>query len=597
MHKPKNMTIVLKTLSYLYPIVWKEKPMFFMVFLLNILVNALLPFINIFFLKFLIDSLIGTQQLSDILLYSTVLVLGNATCYLLMNLFSGIIGKYDDAFSRYFEKQLSLKAMSLSYDQTEDTAVLDQIEKATTGMTWYSGGVVGISYAFTRIISALLTMLGTSAIIITRTPLLIPVIVIGLLINAILNSKANAIQVKHFLKLADLNRAFSYIYWNITDFKYGKDIRLYHASDMLLHKANSYNDEQTNKWREQSQEVNQLYMFDSVMSALSDGITYLYLGYLALKKLITIGDFTLLGTTTTTLRNNIQVTVQQLQELQKRCIYAYEFVSFMDYPSRTNHGDRQLTTHDQHVIEFNHVTFRYPNTDVDVLKDVSLTLRPGEHLSIVGLNGAGKTTFIKLLCRLYDVSEGEILLDGINIKEYDEDAYMKLFSVVFQDFKLFSFTIKDNISLNDSATCDDTEVLDYLKLAGLEDRINTLEKGIETTLFKQFEETGIEPSGGEQQKLAIARALYKNAPIVILDEPTAALDPIAEYDIYRQFDQLVGGKTTIYISHRLSSCKFCDKIAVFSHGTVSEYGTHDELTALEGGLYRDMFEAQAQYYC
>lgn len=256
-------------------------------------------------------------------------------------------------------------------------------------------------------------------------------------------------------------------------------------------------------------------------------------------------------------------------------------------------GDK-TPDHKDHIIEFRDVSFTYPGTQVKVLDHVSITIRSGEHLSIVGLNGAGKTTFVKLLCRLYDVDQGEILLDGVNIKDYEYVEYMKLFSVVFQDFKLLAFSIRENIILDQKAS--EEEIANIYKLAGIEDKIISLEKGIDTIIFKSFDKDGIELSGGEQQKLAIARALYKNSLIVILDEPTAALDPIAEYDIYRQFDTLVGGKTAIYISHRLSSCKFCDKIAVFAEGMIKEYGNHDELVNLSGGIYPEMFAAQAQYY-
>ena len=195
---------------------------------------------------------------------------------------------------------------------------------------------------------------------------------------------------------------------------------------------------------------------------------------------------------------------------------------------------------------------------------------------------------------MYDPVEGEILLDGVNIKEYDYSEYMSLFAPVFQDFKLFAFSIRENIIL--SRTVNEAEIRKITDQVGLFEKIDSLTEGIDTMLFKGFDENGIEPSGGEQQKIAIARALLKKAPVVILDEPTAALDPIAEYDIYRQFDVLVGNKTAIYISHRLSSCRFCDRIAVFSEGKIMEYGTHNELVDKVDGIYAKMFEAQAQYY-
>jgi len=252
-----------------------------------------------------------------------------------------------------------------------------------------------------------------------------------------------------------------------------------------------------------------------------------------------------------------------------------------------------------HTIEFRHVSFSYPKTDKLILGDINIVIKPGEKLSIVGLNGAGKTTFIKLLCRLYDPTSGEILLDGKNIKEYDYKEYMKQFAPVFQDFKLFGFKISENILMKETENMTEEErsrVKELLKLVEVDALTEKNPNGIDTTIYSIFEEDGIEPSGGEQQKLAIARALYKNAPVIILDEPTAALDPVSEYEIYRQFNTLVGQKTAFYISHRLSSCRFCDKIAVFDGGKIAEYGNHDSLVGIPNGIYAKMFEAQAQYY-
>ncbi|MBQ7428745.1 MAG: ABC transporter ATP-binding protein [Butyrivibrio sp.] len=264
----------------------------------------------------------------------------------------------------------------------------------------------------------------------------------------------------------------------------------------------------------------------------------------------------------------------------------------MDYPAALPKGDKHIEKKD-HEIEFRHVSFAYPKTDRKILDDISIKIRPGEHLSIVGLNGAGKTTFIKLLCRLYDPTEGEILVDGVNIKEYDYKEYMQQIAPVFQDFKLFAFSMGENIAFDKAGNA---KISKYTDLVGLKDLLGKLDNGFNTNIFKYFDEKGIEPSGGEQQKIAISRALFKDSPIVILDEPTAALDPLAEYEVYKEFHTLVGGKTAVYISHRLSSCKFCDKIAVFSEGHIAEYGTHDELINVPSGIYAEMFEAQAKYY-
>ena len=244
-------------------------------------------------------------------------------------------------------------------------------------------------------------------------------------------------------------------------------------------------------------------------------------------------------------------------------------------------------------IDFLH-HFQYPNTDTYVLKHVNLKFKVGEKLAVVGMNGSGKTTFIKLMCRLYDPTEGEILLNGVNIKKYDYNEYMSIFSVVFQDFRLFSFSLGQNVSA--SASYDREKVIECLKKAGFAERLNSLPNDLDTFLYKDIDAEGVEISGGEAQKLALARALYKNTPFIILDEPTAALDPISEYEVYSKFNEIAGTKTSIYISHRLASCRFCDKIAVFHEGEIIQIGSHEELLADSKGKYYELWNAQAQYY-
>ena len=360
----------------------------------------------------------------------------------------------------------------------------------------------------------------------------------------------------------------------------------------MAEKFESYNEENRLEWKWQADKVRPCALIKSILWVARDAASYLYLGIMVITGGISIPIFTQMLSVGFTFHDSMSNLLNNVQQIVKRTGYAYEYVKFMRYPAAIVKGDRHVENK-PHTIEFRNVSFTYPNTDVKVLDGVSLTLRQGEHLSVVGLNGAGKTTYVKLLCRLYDPTDGEILLDGVNIKEYDYEEYMSVFSPVFQDFKLFAFTVRENIALD--SDCTEKELDTLTEQVGLQEKINTLENGTDTILFKAFDENGIEPSGGEQQKIAIARALFKKAPVVILDEPTAALDPVAEYDIYRQFNDLVGGKTAIYISHRLSSCKFCDNIAVFSGGRIAEYGTHDELMAA-GGTYRELFDMQAEFY-
>lgn len=269
---------------------------------------------------------------------------------------------------------------------------------------------------------------------------------------------------------------------------------------------------------------------------------------------------------------------------------------YLDLPDEKYRGS--LTTEkrsdNEYEIEFHDVSFKYPGTDIYALKNLSLKFHVGQRLAVVGMNGSGKTTMIKLLCRLYDPTEGQITLNGINIKKYDYTEYMNIFSVVFQDFKLFSYTLGQNVGA--SADINRAKAEGCLQKAGFNSRLENLPKGLDTFLYKGFDEDGVEISGGEAQKIALARALYKDAPFIVLDEPTAALDPIAEFEVYSKFNEIVGNKTAIYISHRLSSCRFCDDIAVFNEGQLVQRGSHEQLLAETEGKYFELWGAQAQYY-
>ncbi len=591
--KKSTFDIAIKTIKYFFPIAWKAHKGFFFFGALGIIVTALTPFVGIMLSPMIIDELMGERDIQKLILYAAAIVLAEAFGMLVSAITSITIEKYDEKYQNLFSELMSRRVMELDFQHTEDKKVLDQINLAREGMSWYSGGVVGIFQQVFTAVTQVVIIIGVMAIILTKAPLLFVITAVLLIINTLIRSKQNKIDIEFYSELAKSNRIFGYLGWGLMDFRYGKDIRLYGAADMMANKWETYNNIQIKDWKNNADKHMPLNLLSVVASAARDFGAYFYLGILAILGKITIGAFTQLLSASVTFNSSMNGLINCVQEIIKRTNYAYEYIKFMDYPAAIEKGERH-TQNIPHTIEFRNVGFTYPNTDVKVLENVNITIKQGEHLSVVGLNGAGKTTFIKLLCRLYDPTEGEILLDGVNIKEYDYAEYMSLFSPVFQDFKLFSFTIKENIALNED--CSDDELDKLIGKVGLSEKIASLENGTATNLFKAFDENGIEPSGGEQQKIAIARALYKKAPVVILDEPTAALDPVAEYDIYRQFDTLVGGKTAIYISHRLSSCKFCDRIAVFSEGRIKEYGTHNELAVLDGGVYAEMFAAQAQYY-
>lgn len=333
---------------------------------------------------------------------------------------------------------------------------------------------------------------------------------------------------------------------------------------------------------------------NALLSLLSNFAAYLVIGARALYGVLPIGDVLLYAGSVTRAMSDLQTFLATGSEFDYINSYLSTYEDFIAQPSMAYDGTLPIEKRDdgQYEFAFHDVSFSYPGTNIPVLEHVTLSFAVGEKTALVGRNGAGKTTLIKLLCRLYEPTSGYITLNGIDIRKYSYKEYTQAFSVVFQDFHLFSLPLDENIAAG--TEIDEAALQSSLAKVGLTGRVQQLPQGVRTRLYNN-NGSGVDLSGGEAQRTAIARALYKDAPFVILDEPTAALDPIAEAEIYEQFSQMTAGKTAVYISHRMSSCKFCDRIIVLDHGRIAEDGTHDTLLA-NHGIYANLYETQAQYY-
>ena len=429
------------------------------------------------------------------------------------------------------------------------------------------------------------------------------VLVVALLLAAVivspaLISKADAYWSSLAEHARGGNRVFSYFAGYAMRKEIGPDIRMYRQQMFCRHYLNQEKtfsaDGLAGKMAKGPMGL--LRAASSCISGIMVGIIYVFVCLKAWAGAFGIGAVTQYIGSLTAMTGNIALLLQTVGELKNNTPFVKTLFEYMDIPNAMYQGS--LTTEKrsdrQYEVEFRNVSFKYPGSEIWALKNVSMKFKVGKRLAIVGENGSGKTTFIKLLCRLYDPQEGQILLNGIDIRKYRYDDYMNIFSVVFQDFQLISQPLGNNVA--GSADYDRDRVKKALTDAGFANRLAEMPDGLDTMLYKDFGENGVEVSGGEAQKIAIARALYKDAPFIILDEPTAALDPIAEAEIYSKFNDISGDKTAIYISHRLSSCKFCDEIAVFHEGGVIQQGSHDALLADTGGKYHELWHAQAQYY-
>ena len=594
---------VKKTLGFMLKTAWREKKSLYFLYLLRFVADALGEIKTLFLPALLINELtliVQGEPVEQHLRRAIIYVI----CTLLAEFVSGGISQSANFFlsinrqwfNQYFEEKLCDKSMSMDFQYTEDPEALDVQNKAKEGISWYSGGVVGIIDNFYYAVYNVIAMCTSITIIALYCPILLPVQILAMVAVMFFEVKSQNVRTRSFLRLSKSNRLFNYVLYRLGDFRFGKDVRMYDSAEMMNERAEEFAGSQIDAYQEQAENTAKNQYGSDVANALRDGISYLYMGIRAIKGLISLGEFTMCVASASRLYQSMLGIGERFTQLCERCTYAHRYIIFDEYPHAKEYGDRKISS-GSHIIEFKDVSFKYPRAEEYVLEHVNITINPNEHLSVVGLNGAGKTTFIKLLCRLYDVTDGQILVDGIDIRDYSKEEYRKLFSIVFQDFQLFAFSLRDNIEIGDvEGEHSEEKLKEVLELSGLYDDAMKLDKGLDTILFKSFDEKGTELSGGQQQKTAISRALYRGAPVVILDEPTAALDPIAEYEIYRKFDTLVGNKSAIYISHRLSSCRFCDHIAVFSDKTIREYGTHSELVKKEGGIYAEMFKTQAQYY-
>lgn len=382
----------------------------------------------------------------------------------------------------------------------------------------------------------------------------------------------------------------------LAEYEKGKEIRIFGIGPLIINRlmaAHHFNNRALEQWRHG---VIPYQLAGGLASQGTNAMVRIFFVTAALAGKISLGGMTQCMESFFSLMSAVRNVFSNITDIWLNADYLERYFSFLDMPSQMRKGilpvEKRMDM--EYTIAFEHVTFRYPGSDTDALHDINLEFRAGEKLAVVGMNGSGKSTFIKLLCRLYDPTEGRILMNGIDIRRYQYEEYMQLFSVVFQDFKLFSFGLGENVAVAESYL--DEKIENAMNKAGLEDFLVRQQKGLQTVLYRDFDEDGLEISGGEAQKIALARAVCKGAPFVLLDEPTAALDPLAEYEIYKRFNDLVADRTTVYISHRMSSCRFCGDIAVFHEGRLIQRGNHETLMKQTDGKYYELWQAQAQYY-
>lgn len=575
--------------------------------------DSIFPFINIIFSYLILDGLVYGYSKGLIFTYVGWLIGLNLVVGLLSKLCQYFASKHAAAINYRLARAISNKSFTLDYEQIEDSEIMELITKAKEG-TNGNGGITSlintfyntVLNAFLKLVYAVILLSGllvikdhNSTLLIVKIInhpasaliILVALILVTVFTTLIVKKDARA-GYKAMLDNIDTNRKYSCIYNVCSNYRYGKDIRIYAMQPMLLDIMSNKRYSADKCWREYSFKSIRYQSCISLIAKALLIISYVYVGLKAYYGLISIGSVVSYVSAITILGTSINTFFEGYVAMSQSATYLEHYFTYLNLPTKMSYGKQKLESSDVEI-EFKDVSFSYPKQQEMILQHINLSIKKGCKMAIVGQNGAGKTTLIKLLCRLYEPTSGEILINGIPISEYSRSELYNIFSVVFQDFKLFSYSIKDNVA--SGLNGDEDKVWNALEKAGIRERVVHMEKGIDTVLYQRNEEQGVEISGGEAQKISLARALYKNAPMVILDEPTSALDPEAEADIYERFKEMIDGKTAIFISHRMSSCKFCDQIVVLENGQIEEIGSHQELLANEG-LYHEMWTAQSKYY-
>lgn len=578
------------------------------------LILAVQPLFTVWFSARILDEIAGSRRAEILLGYALATLAGNFVLQLFKSAVEKVCGQKEAQMWALFGKVFSDKQMRMDYVDLENARVQAQKKQAEENLFMFGNGLAQLVWGTTGLVRGAVSLAASAAMTVSlflqsgrvgwlNSPLWALALFLCALLAGLCQSwstvRENQVFEKWCAGTVWYNRVFMFFGRELyMEPARAKDVRIYAqqgAADRALQALLRHDEADCRTYAQMAAYP--------ALGRLAVGLSYaLSYGFVALKALFGafgVGSVVQYVGALQQFGAGIQEMLFVLADNAVYCRHLESLYAFLDLPNRKYQGtlpvEKRAFCQDgdmEYEIELRNVSFRYPGSEAWALRGVSARLCAGDKVAIVGPNGSGKTTLIKLLCRLYDPDEGEILLNGIDIRKYDYEEYLRLFSVVFQDFRLLAFPLGENVAA--SQDVDAQRARECLARAGLGGRLAAMPDGLETPLYK--EAGGVEVSGGEAQKIALARAVYRHAPFIVLDEPTAALDPVAEFEVYSRFDEIVGERTAVYISHRLASCRFCRAIWVFDGGRLVQQGAHEALLGEEEGLYARLWRAQAQYY-
>ncbi|MFC3745653.1 ABC transporter ATP-binding protein [Paenibacillus sp. GCM10012306] len=587
---------IVSNIREVFTIILRQNPLYLLFSVLQIATTIIQPFISIFLFKYLLDTLDHGDPFS----YSVRIIL----LFLIISLVNSNLRIVADNFTKLYAKNQMIpmsmmfckKAVEMDYQNIENPEIANEINRAVNvllnkdHLEHYLGSINSICISFGQLLITMVIMSKMNVLVLMTIGAVT-------LLNYLIHLKAQQRNHETRKEIAPVDREWRYLTSLTHDSSFGKAVRVFGLDQFLMHKIEGNRKRFIAIRRRMANRDFSSSFWVDILNVVQEAIIFLWLVFSVIYNGLSLGNFSLIFNSSQQLTESFSTLSNGFVKLYQNNNYINDFFSFLCREERLRKGGSKFVDWEggTGILELDHVSFRYPGSDRYAIKDLNLIIAPGERITIVGDNGAGKTTLVKLIMRLYDVTEGEIRYNGMNIKQYDYDEYLSVISTVFQDYKILAASIYENIALNDVNEADKAKLDEILINCGLMDKVKSLPAGGETLLSRVYDQEGVELSEGQKQSIALGRALYKEAPVVILDEPTASLSPMAERDLYARFDELTQGKTVIYISHRLSSAQISDKICVIHDGMLAEYGSHEELIGLNG-IYAKMFTLQSKYY-
>lgn len=590
----KEKANIIKNFFYSFKKIWALDKIYVFQTIINTFITSLVVYVYPYILKIAIEAIEQKKNFKELIIDVLFIVI----CVLILSLINSRcrngIWNRTRKISAILTRQYHIASLKTDYEKFELPQAQDNFEKGSRALGNYNGFLGLFSKMFTTISKVITFIIGCSIIFRVSIWLIVIIVVLAVLKLLLQDYNTKKAKTNFHDKTPNIWRRITYTDNISRNLSIGKDLRIYEMNKFINMERDKSVKEYLRLYRKEEIRDNIVRGIINILHILDEAALYMFMIYEVINNDMSIADFTFIISAIRTLTQSLQVIINNYSSNLSCSLQVNDYRKFIEMDLAVK-DDLEEFNADEIEIEFKNVSYSYYLQEGYSLKNVSFKIKKGERIALVGNNGAGKTTLVKMLCGFYHPTEGEILINGLNIENIKREALQKLIAPVFQDTSHYAISVRENISMLSKNKTNEEKILETLNLTELNNKMNSLPNGLDTVITRDMDETGVELSGGESQKLSIARAIYKNSPLIILDEPTSALDPLAEYNLYNNFNKILNNHSAIFISHRLSSTRFCDRIFFLEEGELKEVGTHNQLMSYDS-KYKKLFDMQAEYY-